>query len=136
MKRIGVSETIATQEHIVVASAFFVLVTAVPSNAHHSISRHYHRNQSVTLEGIVTEVVFQNPHASIHLEVQDDSEEATVWILEWDDISDLRRQDVSSDTIRIGDEVIITGNPAREATNSLYIKTIYRPADGLKYFDD
>jgi len=136
MKRINISQTMTTQGHIIVASAFFVLATAVPSNAHHSISRHYNRNQSITLEGVVTEVVFQNPHASIHLEVQNGSEKAIGWVLEWDDIGDLRRQDVSSDTIRIGDEVVITGNPARAVTNSLYIKTIYRPADGLKYFDD
>jgi hydrogenase maturation factor len=57
-------------------------------------------------------------------------------MLEWDDVSDLRRQNVDADTIRAGDEVIVTGIAAREAKHSLYIERIDRPADGLVYVDD
>lgn len=110
--------------------------TAAPSSAHHSISRHYHSDQRVTVEGVVTEVAFQNPHARILLEVQDPSGGATAWMLEWDDVSDLRRQDVAADTIRTGDEIVVNGYPAREGSYALYIKRIDRPADGLVYLDD
>ena len=112
------------------------LTVCMPLSAHHSISRHYDRSQIVKIEGIVTEVVFQNPHAKIHLAVTDASGATTAWLLEWDDVSDLRRQDVSADTIRAGDEVIVTGIAAREGKHSLYIERIDRPADGLVYLDD
>ena len=112
------------------------LTVSTTLSAHHSISRHYDRNQIVKIEGVVTEVVFQNPHAKIHLAVTDASGVTTAWLLEWDDVSDLRRQDVNAETIRAGDEVIITGIAAREEKNSLYIERIDRPADGLVYLDD
>ena len=121
---------------IVLIVSSTALTTAPLLSAHHSISRHYHRDQSVTVEGVVAEVVFQNPHAKIHLDVPDASGGVTAWILEWDDVSDLRRQDVAADTIRDGDEIIVSGYPARAGTLELYIKRIDRPADGLVYLDD
>ena len=112
------------------------LTVSTTLSAHHSISRHYDRNQVVKIEGVVTEVVFQNPHAKIHLAVTDAAGVTTPWLLEWDDVSDLRRQDVNAETIRAGDEVIVTGIAAREGKHSLYIERIDRPADGLVYLDD
>ena len=112
------------------------LTVSTTLSAHHSISRHYDRNQVVKIEGVVTEVVFQNPHAKIHLAVTDAAGVTTPWLLEWDDVSDLRRQDVNAETIRAGDEVIVTGIAAREGEHSLYIERIDRPADGLVYLDD
>lgn len=119
-----------------VAAALAILTTGAPAGAHHSISRHYDRNQVIKIEGVVTEVIFQNPHAKIHLAVKDASGVVIPWLLEWDDVSDLRRQDVDADTIRAGDEVIVTGIAAREGEYSLYIERIDRPADGLVYLDD
>lgn len=112
------------------------LLVAAPLSAHHSISRHYHRDQNVTVEGVVAEVEFENPHAKIHLDVEDAAGSTERWMLEWDDVSDLRRQDVNAETIRAGDAIVVSGYRAREASNALYIKRIDRPADGLVYLDD
>ena len=132
MKSIAISLATAPAASVILAAALW----AAPLSAHHSISRHYDRSQVVKVEGVVTEVVFQNPHAKIHLAVQDASGVTTAWLLEWDDVSDLLRQDVDADTIRAGDEVIVTGIAAREGAHSLYIERIDRPADGLVYLDD
>jgi len=138
MRTIDFSRTVTgcLRARSAVVAALATLTVGGPATAHHSISRHYDRDQVVKIEGVVTEVVFQNPHAKIHLAVKDASGVVIPWLLEWDDVSDLRRQDVDADTIRAGDEVIVTGIAAREGQHSLYIERIDRPADGLVYIDD
>ncbi|MCY3731359.1 MAG: DUF6152 family protein [Rhodospirillaceae bacterium] len=134
MKSIAISVAKVPAASVILAAA--AALTAAPLSAHHSISRHYDRTHVVKVEGVVTEGVLQNPHAKIHLAVKDASGMTTAWLLEWDDVSDLRRQDVDANTIRAGDEIIVTGIAAWEGRYSLYIERIDRPADGLVYLDD
>ena len=121
---------------IVTMAGLAMLVITPPLTAHHSISRHYHQNESVTIEGVVLDVELRNPHSQIHMEAVDSSRGAEVWTLELDDIRDLAKQGIVSDTIRAGDEIVIVGHPARDGSNSLFIRTLRRPADGLEYEED
>ena len=107
-----------------------------PSNAHHSISRDYRTNESVMVEGIVAEVLLRNPHSEIRMEAPDASGNTAVWILELDDLIDLAKQGIVSDTLRRGDEIQVVGNPARDGSNSLFVRRLHRPADGLDYEED
>jgi len=121
---------------IVTMAGLAIPVITAPLSAHHSISRHYHQNESVTIEGVVLDVELRNPHSQIHMEAVAPSRGAEVWTLELDDIGDLAKQGIVSDTIRAGDEIIIVGHPARDGSNSLFIRTLRRPADGLEYEED
>ena len=53
----------------------------VPVSSHHSHGN-YNMTAYTTLEGVVKEVHWINPHTWIYLEVKDDKGEATVWALE------------------------------------------------------
>lgn len=68
--------------------------------------------------------------------VEDESGATTVWTLEMDDADDIIDQGIAADTIRAGDVVIATGNPARDGSDGLFVRTMTRPADGLEYLDD
>jgi hypothetical protein len=121
--------------HGLTALTMLAALAAAPTGAHHSISAHYHRTQSLTIEGAVTRVQFQNPHAMIYLEARG-ADSVEHWILEWDDIGDLGRQGISADTVRAGDLITVSGNPARDLPRQIFIRTLHRPADGLRYVDD
>jgi len=88
------------------------------------------------VEGVVVDVLLRNPHSQIRMEVPDASGHATVWTLELDDITDLAKQGIVSDTLSIGDEIQIVGHPARDSSNSLFVRRLHRPADGLDYEED
>ncbi|HSG63390.1 MAG TPA: DUF6152 family protein [Gammaproteobacteria bacterium] len=103
---------------------------------HHSISAHYDRGRSVTIAGVVIEFLLRNPHSEIRMTVEDESGATTVWTLEMDDADDIIDQGIAADTIRAGDVVIATGNPARDGSDGLFVRTMTRPADGLEYLDD
>ena len=121
---------------IVTAAAVATLLVAAPLSAHHSISRHYHRNQDLTVEGTVVEVLLQNPHAEILMEIAGPRGNAELWKLELDDPGDLARQGIVSGTIRAGDEIVVVGHPARDGSNSLFVERMRRPVDGLEDEDD
>jgi hypothetical protein len=123
------------QIRILTLAGLTALATA-PLSAHHSISLHYLSNESVMVEGVVIDVLLRNPHSQIRMEAPDASGRAAVWILELDDITDLAKQGIVSDTLRIGDEIQIEGHPARDSSNSLFVRRLHRPSDGLDYEED
>ena len=124
------------RERIVVMSGFAALVVAAASNAHHSITGQYDPSAAVTVEGVVLEVLMRNPHSQIRMEIADASGHTEVWTLEMDDIADMAEQGISSETLHVGDEIIVFGFPARDGSNSLHIERLQRPSDGLEYEDD
>ena len=106
---------------------------AMASYAHHSIAGVYDSNQQVTIEGIVTRFNFVNPHPFVTVDVRDSRGAAQQWRLEMDNRSELAEVGVTSETLKPGDRVIVSGNPARAQSQSLYVRRLDRPADGFRY---
>ena len=101
--------------------------------AHHSIAGVYDTGRQVSVEGAVAQFQFVNPHPFITLDVPDGSGRNQQWRLEMDNRHELVSVGMSADTLQPGDRVVVTGNPGREQANSLYIRTLHRPADGFRY---
>jgi hypothetical protein len=118
------------------AAVGVALAVAAPALAHHSISRDYHRNQRVEIEGQLIDVALINPHSEIQLEVRSDGETVDIWQLELDDPGDLADQGIVAGTLQHGDTLIVNGNPARDGSMSMFVQRFVRPADGLQYDDD
>jgi hypothetical protein len=58
------------------------LFVAAPLNAHHSTAVNFNRDVIVTVDGIVTEYRFQNPHVQILMEVSKDDGAVETWMVE------------------------------------------------------
>ena len=52
---------------------------SIPAFAHHSFLAHYDEDTSTRIEGVVTEVWYQNPHARVYVEVTNNDGETEVW---------------------------------------------------------
>ena len=119
-----------------------MLVGGLPVNAHHSFPATYMVDQEMTIEGRLVAFMYRNPHAFIHVNVADESDEKTRWAVEWGSATALSRQtantkSVSRDTLRPGDYVIVTGNPGRNPEDHmLRLRRIERPADGWEWEAD
>lgn len=101
--------------------------------AHHSISGIYDSSQQRRIEGVVTEFHFTNPHPFLFVEVETDSGLLQVWRLEMDNRFELARIGMTADTFRPGERVIASGSAGRIRPQSLYLRRLERPADGLRY---
>jgi len=121
-----------TKTKLLLATAAAVLVALAGSaSAHHSFPAHYKADGNVTLEGTVSEFLWRNPHSFIHLQVKNEAGEDEIWALEWHNTVVMQRMGYSPETIKPGDRVIVSGNPARDGTHRIRLVTLERPADGF-----
>ena len=108
------------------------VLAAAPLAAHHSFTATYDETQEIELEGTLVSFMFRNPHSFVHLMAPDENGDMQRWAVEWGAAGVLDRQGVSRESLRVGDHVVITGNPGRNAIDHrLRMQTLLRPADGF-----
>ena len=101
-------------------------------SAHHSISATYIEDRTVTVQGQLVQLLFRNPHSFMHVVVREKDGSTVRYAVEWVGANQLGGQGVSRDTLRIGDHVVISGNPARNSRDHLLrMLTLQRPRDGF-----
>lgn len=112
------------------ASAGWVL----PAQAHHSFPATYFVDKTETINGTVVKFLFRNPHSIVHVMAPDKDGNLVTWAVEWGATGLLVADHVTTNTIKPGDHVIVTGNPARDASSHrLRMRSIERPLDGWKW---
>ena len=110
-----------------------LLAGAGPGYAHHSFSAHYDIDVEVTLEGVVTDYQFINPHVLVFLDVTNAAGEIERWIAESNSPSLFRRRGgLRADSLKAGDAITLAGHPSRVNPNDLHISLIVFP-DGTEF---
>jgi hypothetical protein len=99
--------------------------------AHHSFAAHYFEDQSVAIEGRLVEFAYRSPHSWVYVMAKDQDGQLQRFGAEWASPDRLRRQGITSDTLKVGDHLVITGSPGRDPSEyKVHLKGISRPADG------
>ena len=109
-----------------------VWACGVPLLAHHSLSD-YESSRRTTLDGVVSQFQFVNPHPFLVVDVRDASGAVQQWRLEMDNLWEMTEAGITKDTLKYGDRVVVTGNPGRSQQRIMYIQSLDRPADGFGY---
>ena len=111
------------------------LLCGATANAHHSFPATYSVNKTITIEGRVAQLLFRNPHSFPQVDAPNVSGEVQRWSLEWGGASQLTSQGVVKDTLKVGDTLVITANPARstESSTRALVKTLRRATDGWSW---
>lgn len=104
-----------------------------PLLAHHAISAFYDTSRRVTIEAIVRELHFVNPHPFLLGETRSRDGSTESWRLEMDNQRELVEIGFTDQTLKPGDSVVVTGSPARREARSLYVRRLDRPSDGFWY---
>lgn len=103
---------------------------AFPAQAHHSFLSVYDQDSIETVEGIVTEVWFENPHTRVYIQAAGPGGEAILWESETYPRNILVRRGWNHDDLKAGDAVVLTGRRAKNGEHRLQMLTLVRPADG------
>ena len=109
-----------------------LLLLATPMLAHHSAAM-WDRQHHVTLKGTVTEVTFSNPHVQIHFEAKDDKGNPEQWLAESAPPQRLYRVGWNSKTLKLGDQITITGAPSKDGRKIVNIRELVGPRGQTLY---
>jgi len=113
-----------------VAASFLPMVVL----AHHSFTATYDTAKTVTIEGKVTQFLLRNPHSFLHVTAIGKDGKEQNWNVEWAAAGQLGGAGVTRDSLKVGDPVVITGNPARDAADQrLRMVTVKRTSDGFNW---
>ena len=109
------------------------LVAGARAYGHHSFAATYIEGQSVTIEGNLVTFELRNPHSFVNVMVTDDSGQMVRYLVEWGSTTQLQGK-ITRDTLKVGDHIVITGNPARNADDHrVRLVTLRRPKDGWSW---
>jgi hypothetical protein len=113
--------------------AIVIALCGTVTHAHHSIAGMYDESRRVTLDGIVVQFQFVNPHPFVMVDVRDANGSAQTWKLEMDNRHELVDVGMTGQTLKSGDRLVVTGSPGRTQPHDLYVRRLERPADGFLY---
>jgi hypothetical protein len=121
---------------VAVLAALLVCAGAAPGHplhAHHSLSGVYDSNDQTSIEGVVVQFHFVNPHPYLTVRVTEAGGRTADWRLEMDNRFELEDIGMTSQTLRPGDRVTARGSRGHGKANSLYVRRLERPADQFWY---
>lgn len=97
---------------------------SVPARAHHGSTPHFDPEDPVTLQGVVTDLRFVNPHAFVYFDVTDENGDVAEWRCELSGATTLRRLGWTPETLVPGQAMEISGTRARREDNACLMSAI------------
>jgi hypothetical protein len=120
------------KRNVTVLALAGILLFGVAAYAHHSIGAAYDTSKDSKIEGKLVQFNFRNPHSFVTVDATDASGKVQRWVVEWGGAGALGGQGITRNTLKVGDEVVITGNPSRTAGLArLKMNTLHRKSDGF-----
>ena len=106
-----------------------LLLTARSATPHHSFSAVYDDKRTIEVTGVVTQFRFVNPHALLSMDVTDSAGKVVKWTVEFAGRLNLSEVGWTAESIKSGERVTITGNPAHTIPSRIAFRKLVR-ADG------
>jgi hypothetical protein len=119
---------------LLIAAGMLISISGSQLSAHHSFAATYFEDKQEKVEGDLVQFLFRNPHSFVHLEVKEPNGQVVRYAVEWGGGGQLGRQGVTRETLKVGDHVIIIGNPGRNSEDHrLRMIRLQRPSDGYTW---
>ena len=114
---------------VLVALAALTVAWVAPLNAHHSFAAEFDGSKPVTLEGVVTQIDWKNPHVWFYLSVKGEEGRTARWACEMGAPHQLQQRGWLRETMKVGDVVTVEGSLARDGSKRANTRTV-TTADG------
>ncbi|MDH3421243.1 MAG: DUF6152 family protein [Gammaproteobacteria bacterium] len=94
-------------------------LTGTVAHGHHAFAANYDPNLTGTIEGVVIEVFWANPHVRYFLEVVNENGETELWDVESSNIGMMTAEGWNRETIEVGDRIRVSGGLGRDGLRRL-----------------
>lgn len=98
-----------------------VCVAARPAYSHHGSSA-YDFTKLITTKATVTSLEWGNPHCILHFDARDEKGASMSWSLEMYNPLWMARAGWTKETLKPGDEIMVTFHPAKNGSTNGYIR--------------
>jgi hypothetical protein len=102
------------------------LFSSVTAMCHHSFSAEFDVGRPVDITGTLTSVEWTNPHAWLHIDVEDDQGKVVSWAVEMLGVNTLVRSGMTPQTVKSGDRLRVTGFGSRDGGNAANASSVSR----------
>ena len=102
---------------------------ATLANAHHGFAFEFDVERQGTIEGVITEVRYTNPHVVYMIDIDTEDGGTVEWLIRTHNVRVMNRLGWSPDTIQVGDRIEATGSLGRGGTNKISLDSVVL-ADG------
>jgi len=111
-----------------------ILLVSTAAYAHHSYAATYDTTKEVKVEGILVQFELRNPHAFVTIKAKDKEGVMQRWSVEWAGVSQLDNAGIKKESLKVGDDIVIVGNPSRVPGEfRLLMVNLKRPLDGFSW---
>lgn len=101
--------------------------------AHHGFMAEFDKARPVTVEGVVTQVVWENPHTFFYVAVKEPNGAAVNWTMETGSPSVLIARGWNRDTLKPGDRVVVHAYLGKKDSHLGAARSVVMP-DGRTLF--
>jgi hypothetical protein len=99
----------------ILSSIALASLIALPALAHHSATM-FESEKTITVEGVVKEFQYTNPHSWLLVDVKNKNGSVTTWGFEAEGPSTLQRAGIRPSDFKAGTKLKITGRPMKDGT--------------------
>ena len=112
----------------VVAVVIVAFLSGAPASAHHSRAGYDQaKDKLTTVNGVVAEVIWRNPHVYLTWDAKDEKGTVVRWTGEFSSPATMLSEGLSRDTFKPGDPLTITFMPTKAGTPQGLVIKIVRP---------
>jgi hypothetical protein len=119
----------------ILAAAFIAaasVVVPVAVLAHHSAAM-FEEKKTITVEGVVKEFQYTNPHSWLLIDVTGPDGKVVTWGFEAEGPSTLQRAGIRPSEFPVGTRLSITGRPMKDGRTAAIWEHAVRQKDGKKF---
>lgn len=98
--------------------------------AHHNWSAIYDVEGDVEIEGVVSKIVWRNPHVVIYFTENEGTPEEKIWSTASNSVAALARMNVNKELVAVGTKVRAAGYPSRTKDDEFFMNHLLLEAEG------
>jgi len=95
--------------------------------AHHNWAALYDVNSDIEIEGVISSIVWRNPHVRISFTVEAGTANEKVYTTESNSVAALTRMNITKDVLTVGTRVRVAGYRSRSRDDSLFMNHLLLP---------
>jgi hypothetical protein len=97
----------------------FLYSFSIFSTAHHSKALQFDLTKEIVITGTIIDMEWRNPHAWLHLQVQEGQDQNEIWKVEFGAANSLYRRGWRPDSLPTGATIIVHGIPSRDGSRTM-----------------